>query len=266
MATDQDFVSIADASVPNAGRIYDYLLGGDHNFEVDRIAGDKLKEQFPESVQDVRLIRWFLGEAVRRLCAEGFDRFLDFASGLPTVDHIHHVAPKGTKVVYSDLDPITVSYGQEIVRDLPDVSYVRADAASPEQVLEMEIVSSLFGSNRRVAVGFNGIAWFLPDEKIAHAFSVLYDWADHGSKLFVSAGARKQLTEATKPILDFYKNVNQTVYPRSEAKIRELFGKWTICEPGLQPLEQWLQVGPSFSQSGSLARDVVLVGAILLKE
>ena len=30
--------SVVDASRPNAGRIYDYILGGSHNFEVDRQA------------------------------------------------------------------------------------------------------------------------------------------------------------------------------------------------------------------------------------
>ena len=34
--------SIVDASVPSAGRIYDYLLGGHHNFQVDRMAADQL--------------------------------------------------------------------------------------------------------------------------------------------------------------------------------------------------------------------------------
>lgn len=266
MAKEQDFVSIADASVPNAGRIYDYLLGGDHNFEVDRIAGDKLKKQFPETVQDVRLIRWFLGEAVRRLCEEGFRKFLDFASGLPTVDHIHYVAPQETKIIYSDVDPITVSYGQEIVKDLENVAFAYADAGAPEELLAMDVVKRLIGSDRKVAVGFNGISWFLPDDKIAHAFSKIYDWVDRGSKLFVSAGSRRAATEASAEIANFYKSVNQTVFPRTEARIRELFGKWTVCDPGIQPLERWLEIDPSFAQGGSLASGVTLVGAILLKE
>ena len=33
---------ITDASKPNAGRVYDYLLGGNNNFEIDRKAGDQL--------------------------------------------------------------------------------------------------------------------------------------------------------------------------------------------------------------------------------
>ena len=39
--------SIIDASKPNAGRIYDYLIGGSHNFEIDRQVGDDLKKKLP---------------------------------------------------------------------------------------------------------------------------------------------------------------------------------------------------------------------------
>ena len=85
MADNDRFASIADSSKPNAGRIYDFLLGGHHNFEVDRqAAGGSLKLD-PGFPRNVRTIRWFLGEAVRRLLADGFTQFIDFASGLPTV-------------------------------------------------------------------------------------------------------------------------------------------------------------------------------------
>ena len=34
--------NIVDASKPSAGRMYDYYLGGNHNFEVDRQAADQV--------------------------------------------------------------------------------------------------------------------------------------------------------------------------------------------------------------------------------
>ncbi len=34
--------NIVDASKPSAGRMYDYWLGGNHNFEVDRQAADQV--------------------------------------------------------------------------------------------------------------------------------------------------------------------------------------------------------------------------------
>jgi hypothetical protein len=47
------------------------------------------------------MLRDFLQIAARRLGDQGFTRFVDFASGLPTEDHIHAVLPDA-KVVYSD--------------------------------------------------------------------------------------------------------------------------------------------------------------------
>lgn len=265
MEQEGGYVSISDASVPNAGRIYDYLLGGNHNFEIDRTAAQKLKDDYPEVVQNMRLIRWFLGEAVRRLCAEGFAKFLDFASGLPTVDHIHYVAPEGTKVVYSDIDPVTVSYGQDIVKGLPNVAFVRADAGMPEQILQTEAVTRLIGAGQKIAIGFSGIAWFLPDEKVAHALKVLYDWTGTGSKLFISDGFTSS-TDSIGELAGFFKQVNQPIYVRTEEHFRELIGKWRLCEPGARPLEKWLEIDPSFKQGGAISEAGTLVGAILAKE
>ena len=131
-----EYASIADSSKPNTGRMYDFMLGGNHNFDVDRQATPQVLKQAPFLPKVHRLIRWFLGEAVRRLAADRYTQFIDFASGLPTIDHIHQITPAGTKVICSDIDPVTVAYGQEILKDNPNARYVacnvgRADGGSP---------------------------------------------------------------------------------------------------------------------------------------
>ena len=252
MSSSEPVSSIADASRPNAGRIYDFLLGGSHNFEIDRQAAQGLLKIVPEIPQWVRLIRWFLGEAVRRLIADGFTHFLDFASGLPTVDHIHQIAPKGTKVIYSDIDPVTVAYAQDIIKGNPDVAFVECDAGQPEKLLESGIVEKVFGKTRRVAIGFNGIAWFLPDEKVAHALKVLYDWASPGSKLLICDVDQKGTTESHQDTMKFYEKVGQPVYNRSLSKFKQLLGDWKIEDPGFLLLEEWvgLKKMESLDQSG----------------
>ena len=52
----------------------------------------------------------FLHEAVVQLSEEGFDHFLDLASGLPTEEHIHSTEPDA-KVIYVDNDPVVVAFG-----------------------------------------------------------------------------------------------------------------------------------------------------------
>jgi hypothetical protein len=148
MAKSDDISSIADAGRPNAGRIYDYLLGGKHNFEIDRQAAEKILQISPFATKFVRLIRWFLGEATRRLVEEGFSHFLDFASGLPTKDHIHEVAPPDAKVIYSDIDPITVEYAKEILKDKPNTRF-RSSLATRKRSPWVSTGSPIFSRTSR---------------------------------------------------------------------------------------------------------------------
>ena len=265
MAQSEDVSSIADASKPNAGRIYDYLLGGNHNFEIDRQSADQLLKMMPEITQWVRAVRWFLGEAVRRLSEEGFRHFLDFASGLPTVDHIHHIAAEGARVIYSDIDPVTVAYAKEIVAELPGTACVECDVSAPERLLESGIVEEIFGDTRKAAIGVSGICWFLQDEAIAHALEVLYKWADPGSKLYICDINRTEENATAGNVADFYRRVGQPLYYRSVERLTELLGKWRVCDPGFMPIEDYLNVDDSaIKRTASEAKGNVL-GAILVK-
>jgi O-methyltransferase involved in polyketide biosynthesis len=259
---DQDRVaSIADASKPNAGRIYDFVLGGNHNFEVDRLAAQEILKIVPDYPQMARYVRWFLGEAVRRLADQGFRHFVDFASGLPTMDHIHQITPAGTKVVYSDLDPVTVAYGQEIIKNLPGVRYVACDAAKPESLLDSPLPRELFGESRKIAFGLNGILFFLKDEQIAHAMKTLYEWAEKGSRLFLSDVDFDPAwpTEG----LNFWKGVGQPMYLRSVKELRQLVAPWKDGE-GFKSLEEWVGVGMRPEDKKTPFADL-LKGAILEK-
>jgi O-methyltransferase involved in polyketide biosynthesis len=267
MSPDSDFAGIADASRPNAGRIYDYLLGGNHNFEIDRQAAERLLDIAPEFRPVARLIRWFLGEAVRRLLDQGFRMFLDFASGLPTVDHIHQIAPKGTKVIYSDLDPVTVAYAQELIKDVPDVAFVECNISEPERLLGSDVINEIFGNEKKIAMGMNGIAWFMTDEGIEHTLATLFDWAASGTRLFISDVDTKRITEATEKVFAYYQNVGQPVYPRTQARLVELAGKWRLDENGFRPLNEWLDIAkiPDFDKYAKTMGGF-FIGGILIKE
>ena len=238
----EDVSGIADASQPNAGRIYDFLLGGRHNFEIDREVAQQILQMAPFMPQVCRLIRWFLGEATQRLLEEGFTKFLDFASGLPTVDHIHQIAPNGTNVIYSDIDPVTVAYAQKIIEGKSKIIFEQCDAGKPEQLLGSSVVEKLFGDDRRVAIGFNGIAWFLSDEEMAHSMKTLYEWADEGSKLFLCDGDATTPTPELDKFAEFYKTIGQPVYYRTQGDLLELIGQWTVDDPGFMLLEEWIDM------------------------
>ena len=245
-----EYSSIADTSTPNAGRIYDFLLGGHHNFEVDRQTAEKLLQIAPFMPQVLKLIRWFLGEATRRLVSEGFDRFIDFASGLPTVDHIHQIAQPGAKVIYSDIDPVTVEYGREIIKDNQNARFEECDAGKPEDLLNSAFVKDDFGDQRKVAIGFNGIAYFLPDEKLEHALRTLYDWTDEGSKLFMcdADADASEVTDKLKPVFELYAQIGQPIYIRSKETLLKMAKPWKMEDPGFQTLDEWVGMGETVTQ------------------
>jgi hypothetical protein len=265
MTAERKPVSVADASQPNAGRIYDYLLGGNHNFEIDRAAAQGLIQAVPSMPQWVRLIRWFLNEAVYQLVKEGFTHFVDFASGLPTVDHIHHVVPKTSVVIYSDIDPVTVSYAQDVIKDYANVAFVACDASQPEKLLALDEVKRLLGAQRKVAFGFNGIAWFLTDEEIVHTMKTLYNWAGPGSKLFLCDTNVDVVTEVSRQLDTFYTQVKQPIYRRTRKQLIELLGGWKVCPPGLQALEEWLPVERKKIQEVAVREGGNIIGGFFQK-
>ena len=75
--------------------MYDYWLGGAHNFAVDRAQADRIEASNHTARHAARSNRDFLRRVVQRCLADGIDQFLDLGSGVPTVGNVHEVAPLG---------------------------------------------------------------------------------------------------------------------------------------------------------------------------
>src|SRR4051812_36491722 len=109
-----------DIERPNAARVYDYLLGGSHNFAADRRIGDQVVGVTPGARGQARLNRAFLGRVVRYCVGQGVRQFLDLGSGIPTAGNVHEVARSeapDARVVYVDIDPIAIAHGRDILAD-----------------------------------------------------------------------------------------------------------------------------------------------------
>ena len=125
-----------DISRPSAARVYDYFLGGAHNFEVDRQLADQIAAMTPNLPATMRAGREFLRRAVRALLDAGIDQFLDIGSGIPTVGNVHEVAqaanPKA-RVVYVDIDPVAVAHSRELLAGDELTGVILADLRDPER-------------------------------------------------------------------------------------------------------------------------------------
>jgi hypothetical protein len=260
--------TIIDASVPNAGRIYDYLLGGHHNFEIDRRAGDRIKESLPFLPKLMRLFRWCLQDLGPALTYErGFDTIIDFASGLPTQDHLHTTAAPGTTVIYSDRDPVCVEYGWEILGDTPNVYYFQADCRSPEELLNRPDVRDILGDKRRVAMVYWGISMYLTDEDIARVARVLYDWSDEDSCLafYLQPGATDSAGAANA--VDIYRQMGEEIHLRPLEVFQELVKPWRPDALGYRTLREWhgIDVEMNEEDSRDFPGGIVGYGVYLVK-
>ncbi len=234
--------SIVDASRPSAGRIYDYLLGGHHNFEVDRQAAERIKEMLPFMPKAVRLSRWCLQDlAVELAERRGYDVIIDYASGLPTNDHIHHVVPEGTTVIYSDYDPVVVEYAHEILAGVPNVYFFEANAGRPEELLERREVQEILGGRRKVALVYWAVGMFLTDEDLSHAAQYLYEWAAPGSCWAFNAQAAVPGTHdpAMLRAAKMYEQMGSPVQYRSLETYRQNIRPWLPDENGFVSFLEW---------------------------
>src|SRR5208282_6860336 len=101
-----------DTHRANVARVYDYWLGGSHNFLADQDVARAIVAVEPNTRDGVRANRAFLGRAVRFLAASGIRQFLDIGSGIPTEGNVHEVAQQASpdaRVVYADIDKVAVA-------------------------------------------------------------------------------------------------------------------------------------------------------------
>jgi hypothetical protein len=260
--------TIVEASKPNAGRIYDYLLGGHHNFEIDRYAGDRIGETMPFLPKLMRLMRWCLQDVgVELTASRGYDTIIDFASGLPTVDHLHTAATPGTTVIYSDRDPVCVEYGREILGDTPNIHYLQADCRWPEELLNRPEVRETLADRRRVALVYWGISMYLSDDEIAHIARVLYDWSDEGSCLAFYVQPGSTGSPAAARTLEFYRQMGEEMYFRSVEAFQALVEPWRPDRLGFRTMEEWhgIQVAMSAEDRAFFPEGISGYGVYLVK-
>lgn len=238
-----------DLDRPSASRVYDYFVGGMHNFEIDRELARQIEKFTPNVAETMRANRDLLRRCVRFLTDQGIDQFLDLGSGIPTVGNVHEVAqarnPKA-RVAYVDIDPVAVAHSQAILGDNPLAVVVHGDVARPESILADPLVADLLDFDRPIAVLLLGVLHFVPDEADpAAGVAQLQALCAPGSYLAIThATADGQPAE----VLEAQKLSGRTsteISLRTRDEIATYFHDWTLVEPGLVHLPLWRPEDPA---------------------
>ncbi|GAA1335467.1 SAM-dependent methyltransferase [Saccharothrix algeriensis] len=238
-----------DLTRPSAARVYDYYLGGAHNFAVDRDMALKAIELWPELPLIMQANRAFLRRAVEYCAARGVRQFLDLGSGIPTAGNVHEVAHRadpGARVVYVDNDPIAVTYSRTILGDDRRTAVVQEDLRRPERVLGHPAVRDLLDFDRPIAVMMVAVLHFVTDADRPDDLVAAYrDAVAPGSHLVVSHATRDGQDEQADSHQDLYRKRTATpMTMRSADRVRALFAGYELVEPGVVHLPLWRPASP----------------------
>ncbi|MEV0911371.1 SAM-dependent methyltransferase [Streptomyces hokutonensis] len=235
-----------DISVPSVSRIYDYYLGGSHNFEVDREAARKAMEFLPGLPKIMQANRAFMRRAVRFAAAEGITQFLDIGSGIPTFGNVHEVAQQaspGAHVMYVDHDPVAVAHSQAVLAGNATADVVAADLRKPQEILASAEVQRLIDVNRPVALLLVAILHFVEDADDPYgAVAQLREALAPGSLLILTHASYEGIPlppERAEGAVDVYKDIRNPLIMRSRDEIARFFEGYDMVEPGLVPMPDW---------------------------
>ncbi|MEU0990849.1 SAM-dependent methyltransferase [Streptomyces sp. NPDC005953] len=241
-----------DISVPSVSRMYDYYLGGSHNFEVDREAARRVLEFMPGLPKAMQANRAFMRRVVNYAVAQGVTQFLDIGSGIPTFGNVHEVARNASsdaRVVYVDHDPVAVAHGQAVLGDDPKAAVVAADLRRPRQILESPEVAAVLDLSQPVALLLLAVLHFVEDEEDPYtAVRRLRDATVPGSLVAVTHMSYDTVPvprEQAEGVVGVYRGTRSPLISRSREQIADFFEGYEMVEPGLVSMPQWRPDAPT---------------------
>ena len=233
-----------DTKRANAARIYDYLLGGSHNFLADQDVARALAAVEPNVRLFARANREFLGRAVRFLSQAGIRQFLDIGSGIPTEGNVHQVAQRaapGTRVVYADIDPVAVAHSKTILAWNENAAVIQADLRDPEKILTDPATERLIDFSQPAGLLLVSVLPFIADvEDPWHIVATLRDALAPGSYLVLCHGTDEGQPAMIQAMDKVYnRNVAIRAGARSRADILRFFDGFRLVPPGLVDPSLW---------------------------
>ena len=257
-----------DTTAPSTARAYDYYLGGAHNFAVDRELARNVAREVPDVRDMVIANRAFLRRAVHYCTGQGIRQFLDIGSGIPTAGNVHEIAQgaaPGSRVVYVDNQPVTVSHSTTILEGNENATIVHGDIEEPRALLEHPETRRLLDFDRPIGLIAVALLHFVPDSsaprELVRAF---HERLAPGSHLCLSHLTADDYPAELDGLTELYRRTRSPLIPRSRQEVADLMADFELVEPGVSYVPEWRpesaeDVGPDPSRSivyGAVGRKV----------
>ena len=252
------------AEGPSIARVYDYLLGGSHNFAADQEAAGEFLARWPDARETMRSNRAFLGRAVRYLAGQaGIRQFLDIGSGIPTMGNVHEIAQQtapDARVAYVDNEEVAVLHSRAILARNQNATAIQADLRRPREILRSPQLRDLLDLSRPVALLLVAVLHFFPDsDEPAALVAELREALAPGSYVVISHGTTDGQAPGVAEAMGHYNQTTAPFQPRSHAEVMAFFDGLEIIDPGLVPVPQWR---PDPQQAGDPPGRIAAYGGV----
>lgn len=239
-----------DTQRANTARVYDYLLGGSHNFLADQDAGRAIAALDPKAEEFARANRAFLGRAVRFLSAAGIRQFLDIGSGIPTQGNVHEIAQQadpGARVAYVDFDPVAIAHSKAILASNPGATVIDGDLREPEKILADDTARQLIDFSQPAGLLLVAVLHFIADaDDPWQLVATLRDALAPGSYLVLGQGTNEDDSGVAQAFEKMYnRSVSTQIHLRSRAGIQRFFNGFDLVDPGLVYVPLWRPDSPA---------------------
>lgn len=259
-------------SKASEARVYDYYLGGAHNFPVDREFAEVQIAKYPDIPLMARENRKFLYRAVSHLAKQGYRQFVDLGSGVPTQGNVHQIAeriaPGAARVIYVDNDPVAQAYAELLLDHDGDPDRhraLRANLCDAEDVWDRILRTKVIDPEQPIALLLVAVLHFVvPHLEPERAVAFYRDRLPAGSALAMSHVTDEGLPAAEQAALErvrsnYEERATNAVWFRSRAEFATFFGGWPMVEPGMVWTAEW-DYGRLAPYEGDPSRSRVLAG------
>ncbi|MBE8515946.1 SAM-dependent methyltransferase [Amycolatopsis sp. H6(2020)] len=242
-----------DTDKPSAARIYDWYLGGTHNWAVDREFGKRAVQLWPGMPAMARQNRAFMNRVVEAALDAGIRQFIDLGSGVPTVGNVHEIIRRkvpedeDATVVYVDYEPVAAAHSTVILEKDEATDWaglVQRDLRDPDAIFEDDTTRALIDFAEPVCVMLIAVMHFIgPHDQPAQIVETYRSRVAPGSWLAIShasiENAPEEDTVGVRQMIANYRNTSNPMWLRDRAEFAPWFGDWTMLDPGITRLPDW---------------------------
>lgn len=242
-----------DITVAHPARMYDYIVGGNDYFAVDRDAAEHMSAAYPGGLADVKVIvrtfRSFLGRTLRYLVGEaGIRQLLDIGTGIPLRSKTHEVAQRlapETRVVYVEPDPVALAHAHTLHRTTPEggaSAYIQGDLRDVDRILSEAAMTLDF--SQPVAIRQYSLLNMMGDDAADTVMARLMGAVPSGSYLVLSTVARDVRDETAEASKRLNATTRETWFTRSHREVHRFFDGLELIAPGVVTVDRWRPPSP----------------------